>query len=136
VSTHRTPLGFGLYFIDVLACTLFSITLALVGARFDREERVSVQLPAIERSRRAADAAPELVAQSVTLREEPSGMRIYLGEEPISLAALTARLQAAPPPSLVVRSEQSMLAQVIALAHTAGVHDVQVAYEPASEGRP
>ena len=48
----------------------------------------------------------------------------------------SARLQAAPPPSLVVRSEQSMLAQVIALAHTAGVHDVQVAYEPASRGRP
>ena len=41
-----------------------------------------------------------------------------------------------PPPSLLVRSEQSLLAQVIALAHTAGVHDVQVAYEPANQETP
>lgn len=138
MSTSKAPLGFGLYFIDVLACMLFSITLALTSARFDEQELVSVQLPSIERTQASLDAAPELAAQSITLRREDESMRIYLGDEPVSLDALTARLQAAPPPAVVLRSEQSLLAQVIAAAHGAGVHDVQVAYEvtPAEEVQP
>lgn len=129
MSASKAPLGFGLYFIDVLACMLFSITLALAGARFDRVERVSVQLPAMERTDTSLDSAPELAAQSITLREEEGSMRVYLGEDPVTLEALTERLAAAPPPAVVLRSEQSVLAQVIGIAYGAGVHDVQVAYE-------
>jgi biopolymer transport protein ExbD len=138
MSESKAPLGFGLYFIDVLACMLFSITLALAGARFDQVEHVSVQLPPMERSEASLDAAPELAAQSITLRQEEGNMQIYLGEDPVTLDTLTRRLESAPPPAVVLRSEQSLLAQVIAVAHSAGVHDVQVAYEsvPAQPGEP
>ena len=129
MSESKAPLGFGLYFIDVLACMLFSITLALAGARFDRVEPISLQLPPIERSEASLDAAPELAAQSITLRQEEGTMQIYLGEDPITLDALSERLEGAPPPAVVLRSEQSLLARVIAIAHSAGVHDVQLAYQ-------
>ena len=129
MSTAKAPLGFGLYFIDVLACLLFAIVLALAGARFDREQRVAVQLPPIERSDHSLDAAPELLTQSITLREEADGAQIYLGEEPISLAELKQRFEQAPPPGVVLRSEASLLTEVVALVHSAGVHDLQIAYE-------
>ena len=35
---------------------------------------------------------------------------------------------------VVVRSEESTLARVIAIAHGAGVHDIELAYESASGG--
>ena len=51
MSAQSTSLlGYGLYFIDVLACLLFCITLALVGARFGREQSVELELPRIEQS--------------------------------------------------------------------------------------
>jgi biopolymer transport protein ExbD len=133
MSAAKAPLGFGLYFIDVLACMLFSITLALATARFDSEQHVAVQLPSIEDSEHSSDAAPQLGAQWVTLREEASGMQLYLGEEPVTLAALSSRFRAAPPPALILRSEASVLAEVIGMAHAAGVADVQLAYEVSSQ---
>ena len=58
-------LGYGLYFIDVLACLLFCITLALVGARFGREQTVAVELPELER---AEGPGAELSGSTITLR--------------------------------------------------------------------
>ena len=46
----------------------------------------------------------------------------------VSLEELEARLRSEPPPSVVVRAEESSLARVIAIAHGAGVHDIQLAY--------
>ena len=42
MSAPSSPLGLGLYFIDVLACLLFCLTLALVGARFARAPGVNM----------------------------------------------------------------------------------------------
>ena len=138
MSAAKAPLGFGLYFIDVLACMLFSITLALATARFDSVQNVAVQLPTIEDSEHVEGGAPQLGAQWITLRREGEGVQLYLGEDPVTLAALSARLEAAPPPAVILRSETSLLAELIGVAHAAGVADVQVAYEVSSteEGTP
>jgi len=120
-----SPVGFGLYFIDVLACLLFCLTMALVGARFGREQTVSVDLPRIERSDRSG---PELASRTISLRSEGEQLEVFLGEARVSLEELEARLRSEPPPSVVVRAEESSLARVIAIAHGAGVHDIQLAY--------
>ena len=120
--------GTALYFIDVLACLLFSITLALAGARFGRERSVRVELPRLEAT---TASGSDLAGQAIALRSEGDGIALYLGAERVSFAELESRLRAAPPPAVVVRSQASALARVIALAHAAGVHDIEVAYEAA-----
>ncbi len=51
-------LGYGLYFIDVLACLLFAITLTLAGARFGHERTVAVLSLALQQlASRAAGLA-------------------------------------------------------------------------------
>jgi biopolymer transport protein ExbD len=127
VSESASPLGSSLYFIDVLACMLFAITLALAGARFEREADVPVDLPRMER---AEGRAPALQAPAVTLRGGADGsVQVYLEGELLELEELGDRLRAAPPPAVVVRSESSTLARVVAIAHEAGVRDIQIAYE-------
>jgi len=124
-------LGYGLYFIDVLACLLFSITLALLGARFGHEVTVPVDLP---RTESPAGAGTDVTAPTIALRAEGADLRIYLGDEPVTLEELAQRLEASPPPSVVVRSEDSLLSSVIAAAHAAGVPDIQLAYELVRRG--
>ncbi len=127
MSAQSTSLlGYGLYFIDVLACLLFCITLALTTARFGREQTVDVELPRMQQS---AAAGSDLTGSTISLREEGDLTQIYLDEEALTLEELRTRLAAAPPASLVVRSEESQLARVIAIAHTAGVLDIQLAYD-------
>ncbi|MDJ0868236.1 MAG: biopolymer transporter ExbD [Myxococcota bacterium] len=128
-SSH---LGFGLYFIDVLACSLFCITLALVSARFGRETAVAVELP---RAESAAREGASLDAEPITVRTGESGPELYWGSERLTHEQLAQRLRAAPPPAVVVRSEASPLARVIAAAHAAGVYDIQLAYRPEEETR-
>ncbi len=117
--------GFGLYFIDILACLLFCLTLALVGARFGREQIVAVDLPRMEASDRSG---PELSSRTISLRSESDELEVFLGEARVSLEELEARLRSELPPSVVIRAEGSSLARVIAIAHGAGVHDIQLAY--------
>jgi biopolymer transport protein ExbD len=124
-------LGYGLYFIDVLACLLFCVTLALVGARFGREESVPLDLP---RMQPAAGAGADLSALRVSVRSRNGAPEIFVGDRPVSLAGLEALLRSNPPPAIVVRSEESTLARVIGVAHAAGVHDIELAYE-AETGR-
>ena len=125
-------LGYGLYFIDVLACLLFCVTLALVGARFGREQTVAVDLPELERT---AGAGADLVGATITLRAEGVALEIFLDEERVGFDELADRLGRAPLPSVVVRSEASSLTRVIGIAHAAGVHDIQLAYETARSGK-
>ncbi len=132
-AQSTSPLGFGLYFIDVLACLLFCITLALVGARFGREQTVEVDLP---RAPESADGGSDLSSAEIAVREAPAGPEIFLEGEQIPIEELAARLAAALPPSVVVRSEESVLARVIAIAHAAGVHDIQLAYEAQRNPQP
>jgi biopolymer transport protein ExbD len=130
VSASASPLGRGLYFIDVLACLLFCLTLALVGARFSREVTVPVELPTLpERAQDVAGA--DLSGSTIVLRRAGQEVEVFYDGEPLSLEELAARLAAAPPPSVVVRSETSPLARVIGAAHAAGVHDIRLAYEEA-----
>ena len=130
MSAQSTSLlGYGLYFIDVLACLLFSVVLALVGARFGQEQTVSIDLPRMEP---AASTGSDVAAPSITLRSEEDELRIYFEAEAVTLAELEERLRLAPPPSVIVRSEESTLSNVIAVAHAAGVHDIQLAYAVAS----
>ncbi len=124
-------LGYGLYFIDVLACLLFCITLALVGARFGREHTVAVDLPEIAKS---DGRGGDVTGPSIVVRSTPDAVEILLDGVPVTLDALAAHLESAPPPSVVVRSEESTLSQVIAVAHGAGVHDIRLAYEVARSG--
>ncbi len=128
-------LGYGLYFIDVLACLLFCVTLALVGARFGREQSVPIELPRVERP---AGEGAALSALRIDVRSRGGVPEIFVEDQPVSFDELEARLASAPPPSIVVRSEESALARVIALAHAAGVHDIELAYEaaPARRQRP
>ncbi|MBW2270549.1 MAG: hypothetical protein JRH16_18440 [Deltaproteobacteria bacterium] len=129
--SSASPMALGLYFIDVLACLLFCLTLALVNARFGREVTVPVELP-----RLVSDAATgmDLASVEVVLRASPGGVEAFYDSEPIALDALAARLAAEPPAALVVRSEQTPLTRVIGAAHEAGVHDIQLAYDAAKEG--
>jgi hypothetical protein len=122
----RSPVGFGLYFIDVLACLLFCITLSLVGARFSRETTVPVELPELAGAAGAA-GAPEAV--SVTIRTEAGRTRYWLEDREIGFADLDRRLRAEPPTALRIRSEETALARVIGIAHASGVHDIELAYE-------
>ena len=132
MSDSASPLGVGLYFVDVLACALFCITLALAGARFGREASVAIDLPELERS---ATRGAALSAPSVAVRGAGPAAELFFEGEPVTLEALEARLRAAPPPAVVVRSEESMLSRVIAVAHAAGVSDIQLAYEATTGGR-
>jgi hypothetical protein len=119
-------LGYGLYFIDVLACLLFCITLALVGARFGHELTVPVDLPSLEDD---GGTGSGLDGPSIAMRSEAGELWFYLDGETVTLEELETRLRAATPPSVTVRSEESALSRVIAIAHAAGVADIQLAYE-------
>jgi len=124
-------LGYGLYFIDVLACLLFCVTLALVGARFGQEHTVELELPELEST---TGAGSDLTGTTVTLRDDGGALELTLDGEVVDWDELSARLSGAPVPSLVVRSEASSLTRVIAIAHTAGVHDIQLAYATGRSG--
>lgn len=126
-----SPLGLGLYFIDVLACLLFCLTLALVDARFGREVTVAVELPRLEPS---AAAGSDLSGAEIVVREAPEGVEIFYEGEPVSVEDLGARLAAALPPAVVVRSEASPVTRVIGAAHAAGVHDIRLAYDTRGNG--
>ena len=126
-----SPMGLGLYFIDILACLLFCLTLALVDARFGREVTVPVELPRLEKN---AATGPDLSGAEIVVREGPEGVEIFYEGEPVSVEDLGARLAAAPPPAVVVRSEASPVTRVIGAAHAAGVHDIQLAYEASGQG--
>ena len=126
MSARSSPLGSGLYFIDVLACLLFCLALALVGARFGTERSVEIEVPS------GGDAAaPGAALNGWEIRVEGQGetTRVFLEGEPIPVEALEARLRDTPPPSIVLYSDASALARLIASAHAAGVHDVELAYE-------
>jgi biopolymer transport protein ExbD len=128
VSAPSSPLGYGLYFIDVLACLLFCLAFTLVGARFSREVAIPVDLP---RAQAVGAPGSGLAAASLVVRGDPGAPELLLDGEPVDLERLAARLQSAPPASLVVRSEDSPLARVIAIAHAAGVRDIELAYQAA-----
>jgi hypothetical protein len=124
-------MALGLYFIDVLACLLFSLTLALIDARFGREVTVPVELPRLE-----SEAAPgtDLASAEVVLRAVPGGVEAFYDGEAMGLDALAAQLAAAPPLALLVRSEETPMTRVIGAAHAAGVHDIRLAYEAGKGG--
>ena len=132
-SSGNAGLGRGLYFVDVLACLLFCLTLALVGARFDRERSVAVDLPEL---RREGTTGADLVAATVTLRGNGDELAIFLDEEPTSVAELRARWAELPPPAVVLRAEDSALGRVVALAHEVGVEEIQLAYDLPREPAP
>ena len=138
MSAPTSPLGVGLYFIDVFACVLFCLALALVGARFGRERTVVIEAPSPAREAAGASA---LTATSIAIRPGEDGTpSIWLEEEAIGVDELQERLREAAPPGIVVRSEESLLARVIAIAHASGVAEIELAYETrpprAEEGRP
>ena len=134
MSAQSTSLlGYGLYFIDVLACLLFCLTLALVGARFSREVTVPVELPTLPDDASEA-AGVDLSGSTIVLRRSGGDVEVLYEGEVLSFEELSARLANAPPPSVVVRSETSPLARVIGAAHAAGVHDIRLAYEEAEAG--
>jgi hypothetical protein len=126
VSAPATPLGYSLYFIDVLACLLFCITLALAGARFGHEDSVAIELPDLDRSGATGSA---LDAPSISVKGEGEGLELFYRGERIVMGALERELQRDPPLSIVVRAEATGLSRVIALAHAAGVADIRIAYE-------
>ena len=128
----RSHVGYGLYFIDVLACVLFCLALALVAARFGREQTVAVDLPEMAASERAGT---DLSGSSITVRGAGDAVSIELDGERVSLAELDAQLRATRPLSVVLRSEASPLSEVVAIAHGAGVHEIRLAYD-ATEGPP
>lgn len=126
-----SPMALGLYFIDVLACLLFCLTLALVGANFRRETTVDLELP---RMPEGAAAGPELSGVAIALRDGDVGPELFWDGEPVTVAQLGERLASEPPASVVLRAETSLLTEVIGLAHAAGVHDIQLAYSQAKNG--
>jgi len=130
VSAQSTSLlGYGLYFIDVLACLLFGVTLALVGARFGQERTVAIDLPDVAQARGVGADVP---SATITLRAEGDALEVFLNGDPIGFDELAERLERDSVPSVVVRSEESSLTRVIGIAHAAGVHDIQLAYQVAT----
>jgi len=130
-TKEASPMALGLYFIDVLACLLFCLTLALVGANFRRETTVDLELPRLPEG---AAPGPELSGAAIALRDGEAGPELFLDGEPVTVEELGRRLTDAPPPSVVLRAETSLLTEVIGLAHAAGVHDIQLAYAREKEG--
>jgi hypothetical protein len=126
MSARNSPLGSGLYFIDVFACQLFCLALALVGARFGAERSVEIEVPA--GSERSGSGA-ELTGWRVRVEGQGAGTRVFLEGAEVSLEDLESRLRDTPPPSIVLSSDASALARLIATAHAAGVHDVELAYD-------
>jgi biopolymer transport protein ExbD len=126
VSAARAPLGAWVYFIDVLACLLFCLVLALVGARFGREHSVALDLPELASS---SQGGPSLTEREISLREGPEGAQVWLDGEPLALEELERRLRAELPPAVVVRSEATLLSRVVGIAHAAGVREIELAYE-------
>lgn len=126
MSARRAPLSAGLYFIDVLACLLFCLVLALVGARFGREHSVELDLPELAG---APEAGASLTGREIALRERDGRVEIWLDGEATSLEELSSRLREQTPPSVVVRSETSLLSRVVGIAHDAGVREIELAYE-------
>ena len=90
MSRSGSPVGYALYFIDVLACLLFCIVLTLVGARFSRETTVAVDLPELDGS---AGVAGRPDALSVTVLEEDGRARFFLEDRPVSFVELGAALR-------------------------------------------
>ena len=131
MSGPSSPVGYGLYFIDVLACLLFCLTLVLVGARFSSETTVPVDLPELA-GVGGSEAPPEMLA--VTIREEAGTTRFYLGDRALSLPDLADALRRDAPEALQIRSEETALARVIGLAHASGVRDIELAYETRRAG--
>jgi hypothetical protein len=132
VSAQSTSLlGYGLYFIDVLACLLFCITLALVGARFGREQTLELELPRMQQS---DGSGSDLSGPTIAMRGEGEALEIFLDGERVGIDELAERLSRAHVASVVVRSEASSLTRVIGIAHTAGVRDIQLAYQTARGG--
>lgn len=126
MSQARSPLGSGLYFLDVLACLLFALVLALVGARFGEERTVDIELPEL-----AAEAGQgaSLTEREIAIRGAGVSAELWLDGERVSFDELRTRLAAAPPPSVVVRSESTWLSRVVGAAHEAGVSEIELAYE-------
>ena len=120
------PLGRGLYFIDVLSCLVFGLTLALATARFGAERTVEIELPEAARTQ---SRGSQLTAREIRVRSDADGILLELDGEPLSFEELEVRLRDAPPPAVVVRSEASVLGRVMALAHAVGVRDVELAYQ-------
>ena len=127
MSSARAPLGAGLYFIDVLACLLFCLVLALVGARFGHEQSVELVLP--ELATPSEGDGPSLTEREISVRESEAGVELWLDGEAVTLDELARRLRDETPPSVVVRSESSPLSRVIGIAHDAGVREIDLAYE-------
>ena len=126
MSASSSPMGLALYFIDVLACLLFCLALALVGARFGREVTVPVELPRLDRS---DVVGSDLATTVIHVRSRSAAPEFYFDDDPVSFESLKSRLATAAPLSLVVRAEASAVARVIGAAHAAGVEDIQLAYE-------
>ena len=133
--SHALPLPrSGLYFIDVLACSLFCLTLALVGARFQRDHAVEIELPEFAAVPAHEATGASLDAETITIRSTAAGPEFFLGDEAVSLGQLESRLRDAPPLAVLIRAESSALSEVISAAHGAGVHDIQLAYELDARG--
>ena len=126
MSDARAPLGAGLYFIDVLACLLFCLVLALVGARFGHEQSVELDLPELAS---AQEVGASLTERQIELRERDGRVEVWLDGEPLSLEELAFRLEAEAPPAVVVRSETSLLSRVVGIAHDAGVRQIELSYQ-------
>jgi hypothetical protein len=126
------PLGYGLYFLDVLACTLFCLAFTLVAARPASEVAVAIELPRASDVRMPGTGLP---AASLVVRGSLAAPELLLDGEAIDLASLEVRLRAAPPAALRIRSEDSPLARAVAAAHAAGVPEIELAYaDPRSVG--
>ena len=113
-------------FIDVLACLLFCLALALVGARFGTERSVEIEVPEAPPGREAGAA---LTSWEIRVEGQGAAARVFLEGEELALAELEARLRETPPPAIVLYSDASALARLIASAHAAGVLAVELAYE-------
>jgi len=128
----RSPLGYGLYFLDVLACTLFCLAFTLVSAKVSGETATPVELP---RSGEAGVRGSALPAASLVVRGDAESPELLLDGEPVDLAGLEARLRRAPPAALRVHGEDSPLLRAIAIAHAAGVFEIELAHSQASLAR-
>ena len=71
--------GVGLYFIDIFACTLFCLSLALVGARFSRETAIEIELPEASRASNAGRVVGAPTPVAVTLRSAEGRTQIFWG---------------------------------------------------------
>ncbi|NRA00468.1 MAG: hypothetical protein HRU01_28615 [Myxococcales bacterium] len=130
MNTGSRGTNVSLYFLDVLACLLFCLAIALAGAHFGREHSVDLELPVATPTEASGES---LGSTEIHVWMEEGVEIIELDGVRMSAVDLERALRATAPGSVLIRATASPLSRVVGFAHAAGVRNIELAYRSESE---